>query len=192
VPFLYLPDALSLTLLIIVLVLLRRAAVVHVRQELAKIRNEALLFWSGNSLHLGSPAYRCLKAQIISAARVADKLSPARLLVASRLSRMPARAGLAVHPGESLEHYLRLINDNAVRKELRRIQLEIQLSLGVFYLLGSVSGWMLSLWLGVRVSRRTFSRRSHNSFDNLFDLAERLFAVIGRRAQSLSRTADLT
>jgi hypothetical protein len=184
-PFLYLPDAISLGLLLIVLDLLRRSAVIHLRQELLGIRNALFCYWSANQLPLSHPDYVNLLSRVESAVRLAHKLTPARLFFVTRLVRKMERQGLK-GPLRAQAQELRACPNTAearkARERLRRIDLETNMLLGVFLLMASVSGWILLMAIAVRVIFRLFSRKSGSMVDYVFDLAEKLIARLGSRA----------
>jgi len=184
-PFLYLPDAISLGLLLIVLDLLRRSAVAHLRQELLGIRNGLFCYWSANHLPLSHPDYLNVQSRIESAVRLAHKLSPARLFFVTRLVRKTekqSRKRLLHAQAQELQARPNMAEARRVREKLRRIDLETNMLLGVFLLVASVSGWILLLVIVARVVFRLFSRKSGSLVDYVFDLAERLTARIGSRS----------
>src|SRR4029434_6032477 len=78
-PFLYLPDAISLMLLWVALSLLRQSAVEHLRMELDRLRKGALEYWLETYAPLADSAYVSLRSVIDSTDRIADKFSPGRL-----------------------------------------------------------------------------------------------------------------
>ncbi len=192
-PFLYLPDAISLSLMLIILDLLRRSAVVHLRQELLGIRKGLFFYWSGKKLPVSDPAYLDLLSRIDSGVRLAHKLSPARLFFVRRsLSRMEKQSGgqsvkdQPREPGTRLDHF----EAEKVRKKLQRIELETNLLLGVFLLVASVSGWILLLGIVSRVFLRLFSRKSGSRIDYVFDLAEKLVARFGARSLRIALASE--
>lgn len=192
-PFLYLPDTVSLILLIVTLGMLRSAAVCHLRQELLVLRKELLiLFLSGNgSLH--DPLYADLKSLIETSMRLAPTLSPARLLFVFRYRRLLVKRGCL--PPAPVHRCVRV--DSAAagtepkqREKLRRYRMELHLGLGTFFLLGSISGWGLLLTLIPGMIRRSLSHRPGHRIDTFFDLTERILGRIGRRALRLAIAAD--
>jgi hypothetical protein len=187
-PFLYLPDAVSLLLLLIVLKLLRQAAAEHLRQDLRRIGEELSECWRGERLSLKDPVYAGFCSLLCYDISLAERISPASHFFVFRLKRK--------QPGvvkQALENALNeagvpvgSIKEKDVRARIRRFELETNLSLGFYYLLGSISGWMLTLWLASRVLMRSLRSGRSNSVDDVFDLAERLVSRIGRNAQFLA------
>jgi hypothetical protein len=185
-PFLYLPDAVSLFLVFVVLSLLRHSALTHFRQELVGIRNELLLFWCEKGFSPVHPAYSCLRGRIDAAIGFSSEISPARFFFIWRLCRNIEMRGdpyLPPDPASILEHHVRNVEEMAVRQKLRRIQLETDTALGMFFLFGSLSGWLLAAYVLLRVTRRLARRRSKERTDWFFDLFERILSRVGRRAE---------
>jgi hypothetical protein len=188
-PFLYLPDAVSLILLVVVLSLLRQTAGDHCRQELHRLRLGALLFWSDEGLPLSHRAYVDLARQIRAASELTDRVSPARLFfISHRCGKLPPQACLQRLPdwcgnlGSAIEE----LDDRKAREKARRIQLEFEISFGMFYLLGSLSGWMVAAVLSFRVIRRMMLRKPDSRTDWAFDLIEKVFSRLGRRSLRLA------
>ncbi len=185
-PSLYLPDAISLTLLIIELTLLRQAAVAHCRQEAQRLQVDLLLYWSDRGLPPNHEAYDILRTQFHNAFELSAGISPARLFFAHRRFRKFCAGPYQPHLRQwSLESGLRTLNDPKVRQRLRKVQLEFDISLGMFLLLGSVSGWLMAGAVLSRLFRRMLSRRRANPMDWGFDLMERLLSHLGRRSLRL-------
>jgi hypothetical protein len=189
VPFIYLPDAVSLALLILGLNLLRRSAIAHCRQELHRLRLDVLFCWTDRGLPTAHQAYGILRSQMNSACALLEEVSPARLMFVSRRCRkMPSGACQQLLPdwSKGLEPSLQVLNDRKARERLRRVQLEFDISFGMFFLLGSISGWMVTGVILFRLIRRMLSHRAANRIDWAFDLMERLFSRLGRRALRLA------
>jgi len=191
-PLLYLPDAISLILLLVVLSLLRSLAVMHIRQELAALRNEALLYWAGAGQSLGHEAYMGLCRRIRSRIQMSECLSPAFVFWLGRPSKSVASnvdRKLEGNYREQLQRELEAIAGIAARSKMRRFNLEADVSYGTFYLTGSISGWMLLAPVLFRMLVRASRYRSGNRVDRIFDMAERVLSRAGRRAYLLARTA---
>jgi len=189
IPFLYLPDAVSLALLFAALELLRRSAVDHVRQVSIGIRNEMLAYWMREGLPLSHPAYVRLRRQIDTSIRCADKVTPARLYFVSRWFRNAARCEDQSGFTDALAGLRRPtldIEDTRVRDKVRRFDLELNASLGIFFLTASISGWILLLPILLRMIKRVARRRPKSRVDLFFDLAERILSRLGRRALTLA------
>ena len=60
------------------------------------------------------------------------------------------------------------------------------LKLGLFLLAGSVSGWILLLWLLVRIVWRLRSRPARERVDRFVDVWERLVSQLGRHTLTLA------
>jgi len=184
-PFLYLPDALSLALLIAALILLRRSAVAHVRQELLRLRKDMILYWSGSGLSLNDPEYLRVSALLVGAAAVAPCLSPAHCFFLDRLVRRGssgvARACPAIPSFDSRPA------SGKTKIKLDRISLESNLAVGSFFLLGSLSGWMVTCFLLIRLAARKIRGRKAANPASVFDLAEKLISRIGFHAMNLAR-----
>lgn len=188
-PFLYLPDAVSLTLLIIGLSLLRRSAMAHCRQEMHRLRLEVLLYWTAEGLSTGHPAYGNLCGRINAAAELLEKVSPARLFFIARFCKRTSSSvwsPLLPDCTRRLEEWIQSIDDQRTQKRLRRVQLEFDISLGMFFLLGSVSGWMVTSAILLKLIRRMLSHRSADRTDWAFDLMEKIFSRLGRRTLQLA------
>jgi len=189
IPFLYLPDALSLLLLWIALSLLRELAVEHLRIGLAHLRNEAIECGSAAGTTLQQPAYSGLQRLIDSTDRLASKISPARLFFVHRLRRRVLGSGdrdLLADPLGEFERQAAAIAQKQVRDRLLRLRLEMVLKLGLFLLAGSVSGWILLLWLLVRIVWRLRSRPARERVDRFVDVWERLVSQLGRQTLLLA------
>jgi hypothetical protein len=184
-PFLYLPDAVTLILLLLALSMLRSAAVGNIRQELLIIRKEMLTFRLESGRERTEEAYTAFRRLVDSSIRLAPDLSPARLLFVLRLQRKLAKGGMSLPlPNPALE-VSRCIDETAARdtrKKLKHLQMEMSLGLGTFFLLGSVSSWMLMSIIVPKVVRRSFARRPGHRVDAFFDIIERVLSRLGRRA----------
>jgi hypothetical protein len=187
-PFLYLPDALSLLLLLIVLTLLRQAAAEHLRQDLRRILEELSKYWRGEGLSLEDPVYASFRSLLVYDISLAERISPASHFFVFRLWRKQPSCVKKALEGSLNEAGVSVgeIGEKNVRARIRRFELETNLSLGFYYLLGSISGWMLTLWLAWRVLIRSFRSGRRNSVDDAFDLAERLVSRVGRIAQAIT------
>jgi len=183
-PFLYLPDAVTLILLILVLGELRKAAISHVRQELLIIRKEMLVFWANRGLDHSDAGYRALRSLVDSSIRLAPRLSPARLLFVHRLQK---RIRPLPIPSPAHEASLRIgrIANKSGREKLGRLQMEMSLALGTFFLIGSISGWAMLLVVVPKMIRRSLARRAGHRADAFFDMTERVLSRAGRRVQQL-------
>jgi hypothetical protein len=177
-PFLYLPDAITLILLLVSFGMLRSVAIDHMRQEFLVIRKEMLLYWMNNGLDYSDRGYVALGSLIDCSIRLAPKLSPGRLAfihnIQSKLS----------FPNPSREVSL-LIESTANangREKLKRLQMELNLGLGTFFLMGSISGWLLLIAIVSRILRRTVLLHSDHRADIYFDMVERVLERIGRQA----------
>jgi hypothetical protein len=190
-PFLYLPDALSLTLLIVALTVLRRAAIVHLRQELLRLRKEMILYWSGNELPFDQAAYQQLCALLAEMAELAPRLSPARLFFVHRLASKSGRGELWSSPkAERPVAQSGSAGDHQVKLKLQRLHLEMNLAVGTFFLLGSISGWMLLCYVLLRLAVRRIKGRSASRV-GFFDLSEKLISRIGFDAVKLGTVANV-
>ncbi len=192
-PFLYLPDSISLALLLPVLGMLRRSAIAHLHQELFRIRQDIFFHWSDQDLPLNHPAYVRLGSRIDSVSRLAVKLSPARLFFIFRLCKRligSNRTELVDAPASRLAYQLEGIDNRYAREKLLRAHLEINFSIGLFFLLGSISGLIFFAVVLFHLLRRVMRDASQKRVDRLFDLAERLFARVGYRVQKLAILVD--
>lgn len=189
-PFLYLPDALSLTLLFVALTLLRRSAIAHLRQELLRLRQEMILYWSCNELPFDHAAYQELRALLARVAELAPRLSPARFFFINRIVRRNRLGEMLPSQGGELALIgLGSAEERKAKLKLQRLHLEMNLAVGTFFLLGSISGWMLLCSILIRVAFRKVTGRSAHA-PTVFDLAEKLISRIGFDALNLARFAD--
>ncbi len=187
-PFLYLPDAISLALLLLALTLLRRCASLHLRRELQALRLDLIECWGSGSASV-TPACLHLTREIDYALEHCEQMSPARLLFVERaLKSAPTASGgfLLLESMSGLEPLLCSANDPKVRQKLRRIEMQIHTNLGVFCLLASISGWLLGIRILVALIRRALSSHPKDRIDWLFDMMERVFIHHGRRAHKLA------
>jgi hypothetical protein len=124
-----------------------------------------------------------------SASELLAGVSPARLFfVRGRCQKTAAGACQQLLPdwSKGLEPSLQALDDRKAREKLRRIQLEFDISFGMFFLLGSISGWMVTGAILFKLMRRMLSQRPANRTDWAFDLMERIFSRLGRRALRLA------
>jgi hypothetical protein len=187
-PFLYLPDAISLTILLLALCLLRRSAIAHLRQELIQNRKDLLLLWFENDLPHNHMAYTGLSRLIDDAIKLVPRISPARLYFLFRLSEEVLGnrpRSFMPWPDDTLSRQFESIPNKRIREKLWRIRLEMNFSLGTFYLMGSLSGWLLSCSIMLRLLRKSFSHSPRAGMDAFFDLAEKTLARTGRHVQRL-------
>ncbi len=181
-PFLYLPDAISLTLATGALWLLRRAAISHCRQELYRINMEVLLCWPDNAALEDGRVYSTFLSRISAGVDLAERVTPARLFFAARLcerdptiaERLPQRTA----PVGSI--------DVGTRKKLQRLLLESDIGYGMFYMFGSISGCALSSIVLCRLVWRAAARKRKDRIGWTFDALERIFSRAGRRALKLA------
>jgi hypothetical protein len=191
-PFLYLPDAVSLILLLTALTLLRSAASEHLRQELQTLRMDLLECCDNNSTPPVTLACFHLNRQIHSALESAERMSPVQVMPLARtLSSAPEIDCNDLLPSWmfGLESLLHRVGDKGTRERLRKVQMQVNMNLGVFYLFASVSGWLLTIRTLFLLMRRASSRRSKDRIDWLFDTMERLLIRHGRRAHQLALLA---
>jgi hypothetical protein len=187
-PFLYLPDAVTLILLMLVLSELRKVAISHVRQELLIIRRGMLAFRLNNGLDRADAGYIALRGLIGSSIRLAPRLSPARLLFVRRLQKRMAKHGRALpvpDPVRAASLCINRIKNVPGRERLKKFQLEMSLALGVFFLVGSISGWAILFVVVPKMVRRSFAHRAGHRADAFFDMVERVLSRVGRRAQEI-------
>jgi len=184
-PFLYLPDAVTLILLVLLLSEMRKVAVCHVRQELLAIREEMIRFWIDNKLAPTDGGYLSLDRWLDSSLRLAPKLSPARLLFVYRFRQRSLKQGRLL-PFPDLGRVAVLdaqrSANGSVDEKLRRLQTEMSLALGAFFLAGSVSGWVVLLLIMPKMIRRSFAHDPGRRIDAFFDMAEHLLSRMGRKA----------
>ncbi len=194
-PFLYLPDAITLILLLVVLGMLRSVAINHIRQELLIIRKEMLFYWLNNGLDRNDGGYVALRKLIESSIMLVSRLSPARLIFIYRLQRKRADGGAILrfpNPSREVSLLIENIANAGGRKKLERLQMEMNLGLGTFFLMGSLSGWCLLFIIVPRMLKRTLSHYQDHRTDVFFDMAERVLASLGRKAQQIGyATQDL-
>lgn len=192
-PFLYLPDAVTMILLLLVLSMLRSVAVSHIRQELLIIRKEMLSFWLNNGLEWTDTGYNALRRLIDASIRLSPKLSPARLLFNYRLQRRMAKRGTPLPIPDPAREVCRSIEETADRNgraKLKRLQMEMNLSLGTYFLMASLSGWVLLFTIVPGMIKRSFANHSDHRADVFFDMAERVLGRLGRRAQRIGFTTE--
>jgi hypothetical protein len=191
-PFLYLPDAITLILLLIVFGLLRKTAIEHIRQELLFIRKEMLLYWINNALDFRDCGYRALRDLIDKSIYIVPGLTPGRLVFINRLQKNGAEDGTTVSLHDPSHEAGLLIDCTANangRATLRRLQTEVNMELGVFFLMGSLSGWLLLSVIVPKIFRRTLSHRKDHRVDFFFDMVERVLVNIGRKAEQIGHAS---
>ena len=186
VPFLYLPDAITLTLLLVVFGMLRSIAIDHLRQELLFIRKEMLLYWLNNGLSPGDRGFWALRNLIECSMMVAPKISPGRLVFLDKLQRKVAPRRIALqfpNPSQEVRRSIECTANKNGREKLRRLQTETDLALGAFFLMGSLTGLVLSFAIASRMLKRTITHRKKDRTDFFFDMLERVLGSLGRKAQ---------
>jgi hypothetical protein len=187
-PFLYLPDAVTLVLLLLVLGLLRSVAVSHIRQEMLVIRKEMLSFRLNSSLERDVEGYLALLGLIDASIRLAPRLSPARLLFTYRLERREAQKGRPLplaDPARAVGLIIDRTKNKIGREKLKRLQMEINLGMGTFLLMGSISGWGVFLVVVIKMIRRSVTHHPAHRIDAFFDMTERVLSRFGRLAQRI-------
>jgi len=192
-PFLYLPDAVTLILLLLVLDALRRVAVIHIRQELLIIRKEMLAFRLAGDPARVDAGYAALRRLIDSSITLAPRLSPARLLFIYRLLRKSVKRGSPAPPPDPAREVGDRIagaSDRDCREKLRRLQMEMSLSLGTFFLVASLSGWALLLAAMPGMMKRSITHHPEHRTDAFFDMAERVLGRLGRHAQRIGALTE--
>jgi hypothetical protein len=136
-----------------------------------------------------SRLYQELRALLAKIAELAPRLSPARFFFIHRLVRRSGLGEMLLSQGGELA--LTRLENAAERKaqlKLQRLHLEMNLGVGTFVLLGSISGWMLLCSILIRVAFRKVTGRSAYA-PTIFDLAEKLISRIGFDALNLARSA---
>jgi hypothetical protein len=184
-PFLYLPDAISLILLLIAFTMLRRITIDHIRQELLIIREGMLCYWMNNALDPHDRGYEALGNLIEISLALVPRLSPGRLVFIRRLQRKTAKHTAMLPWPDPFGETRRLIECTANakgRELLKRLQMEMNLGLGFFFLMGSLSGWFLMFIIIPRMLKKTFLHHKHHPADFFFDMFERVLGSIGRQA----------
>ncbi|HTY61924.1 MAG TPA: hypothetical protein VMG30_06670 [Acidobacteriota bacterium] len=188
VPFLYLPDAVTMILLLVVLGALRRLAIDHIRLEILILREELLLYWANCDLDFDDRGCRALRNLMESSIGLVPGLSPGRLLFVYRLQRItPRKKTVLSFPDPSFE-VSSLIERTAnakAREKLKRLQLEMNMALGIFFLMGSLSGLFLFFLVLSKMLGRTISHYQKNRTDVFFDMLERVLVRFGRQAQQI-------
>jgi hypothetical protein len=182
IPFLYLPDAISIALLVAVLVLLRRLGLEHFRQELIKVRNKLVLACCDAGFPLDHPACLYIHDEIASLERIAEKISPANLLYVRRIWKEISKgdpANVLSYMPDPLGQKLARIENARIAEKLFITQIEINLTLGSLYLLGSLSGWAVASRFLYKIALRKIPGDARKKLDKRMDLAERLISFIG-------------
>ncbi len=177
-PFLYLPDAITLILLIIALSMLRSAAVINIRQKLLVVRKEMLVYWLDNGLDRSDRGYLAFGDLVESCISLAPRLSPARLMCIYKLQR---RTALFYTLSDEANGLVECTANAKGRAKLRRLQMEMNLALGTFILLGSLSGWFLLFIITSKMLKRTIAQSKIDRTDFFFDMLERVLAHLGRQ-----------
>ncbi len=181
-PFLYLPDAISLTLITCALWLLRRAAISHCRQELYRINMETLLYWPDNTVPEDEKVYSTFLSRINAGGDLAERVTPARLFFAARLCERNPTIALQLPQRTSPVGSINV----GTRKKLQRLLLESEIGYGMFYMFGSISGWALSSIVLSRLVWRAAARKRKDRIGWAFDALERILSRAGRRALKLA------
>jgi hypothetical protein len=184
-PFLYPPDAITLILFLLVFGLLRKAAIDHIRQELLALRSEILFYWMNNALDFNDCGYKALRNRIDASMALVPTLAPARLMFIYRLQKRGMEDGTIVSLPDPFHEARLLIEstaDSDGRANLKRLQTEMNMRLGVFFLMGSLSGWFLLFILISKILRRALSHREGHRVDFFFDMVERILVSLGRQA----------
>ncbi len=191
-PFLYLPDAVTLILLMLVMEVWRSVAVLHLRQELLIVRKEMLSCRLAGGIGQQDTGYAALRGLVDDSIRLAPRLSPARLLFILRLLRKARKLGHPVpasDPAQEVRQKIEAGASRAGREKLERLHMETSLSVGTFYLAGSLSGWVLAFAVLPVMIKRSIAHHAHHRTDSFFDMTERVLSRMGRNAQ---RTGLLT
>ncbi len=183
-PFLYLPDALSLTLLFIALTLLRLSAIAHLRQELVRLRKQMVLDCATGQVPASSAGYVQLRTLLVEASEFAPRLSPAHLFF---VHREAARWRFNDQPAAATTESRG--DQRACETKLLRLRLDMHLAIGTYFLLGSISGWILSCLILIRISYR---KLNGTSTQPAFDLAEKLISRSGFEALKLAQLLNAT
>ncbi len=188
-PFLYLPDAISLAMLIYALTLLRRSSICHCREELYRLQQETLLCWADIAIAEDARVYREVSGRITAGIESLESTTPARLFFIGRAcAKIPATVYQHLLPewAAGTEPVLLGLEDRKVQQKLQRVLLESDICLGIFYLFGSLSGWAKATVLLCKVIARMPSHKKSHRIDWAFDAMERVFSREGRRALRLA------
>src|SRR5262245_29981229 len=127
-PFLYLPDALSLLLVWTAFVLLRGAAVEHLRIELAHLGADLREYWDTSGLRPEPRVTGAFDLLIDSVCRLAERIAPARLYFVRRCLRELSHGGPAYELPDlfaNLEACIDALDDRRARERLRYLKLEL-------------------------------------------------------------------
>jgi hypothetical protein len=192
-PFLYLPDAVTLIFLLVTFSLLRSVAIHHINQELLTIREEMLFYWVKNGLDHKDKGYLALRNLIDASMSLVPRLSPARFVFIYLLRKRRSKTGRILglpNPSAECSRMVECIDNANGRKKLRRLQMEMNLALGTFFLAGSLSGWFLLFVLIPRMLRRTILHGRDHRTDFFFDLLERVLGTVGRQAQQIGHAVE--
>ncbi len=127
--------------------------------------------------------------QINAASELTEGLTPARLFFVRRLCRgdfVGTGPGLLPERPQRLRPEFPPLPDSTTTEKLRRVQLEFDITCGMFFLLGSVSGWMATSVILFRLIGRMLTHRPASRTDWAFDFLEKVFSREGRRALRLA------
>jgi hypothetical protein len=188
-PFLYLPDAVSLMLLWVALSLLRQSAVEHLRMELDRLRKGALEYWLETGAPLENSAYISLRGLIDSTDRLADKFSPGRLFFVHLCWRKITKsqnARLFPDPLGEFERQVVAVTEKRILEKLISFELDMVMTLGVFLMVASISGWISFFYFESRILWRSRAWPAGNRVDRFMDFNERLVTRMGRAAHRLA------
>jgi hypothetical protein len=147
-----------------------------------------LLYWVNCDLDFDDRGCRALRNLMDSSMALVPGLSPGRLLFVYRLQRITPRKKPALSfPDPSLEvsSLIECTANAKAREKLKRLLLEMNTALGMFFLVGSLSGWFLFFLVLSKMLRRTISHHQKNRTDAFFDMLERVLVRLGRQAQQI-------
>ncbi len=182
----------TLLLLMVVFSMLRSAAVIHIKQELLFFHKEMLVHWLDNGLDRTDRGYVALRNLIESSIRLVPQISPGRLLFFRRLQRRTAKsATLFPSPSREVGLLMEGTQDEKGRAKLKKLQMEMDLGMGTFILMGSLSGWFILSVIMSKMLKRTLSRHKVNRTDFFFDLLERMLVHLGRRTLEYASLLEL-
>jgi len=188
-PFLYLPDAISLMLLFVALSLLRQSAVEHLRMELDRLRREVLEYWLETGAPLKDSSYVSLQSLIDSSDRLADKFSPGRLFFVHLCWRKITKSQnerLFPDPLGEFERQVVAVTEKRILEKLLSFELDMVMKLGVFLMVASISGWISFFYFEFRILWRSRTWPAGNRVDRFMDFNERLVTRMGREAHRLA------
>jgi hypothetical protein len=181
-------------LLLVVFGMLRKVTIDHIRQELSIIRKEMLVYWLNHASDFKDRGYLALCDSIKSSIRLAPRLSPGRLMSLYRLRRKTegARSVSFPDPSRAVYDLIAYTSDAKGREKLLRLHLEMNMALGTFFLMGSISGWFFLLVLVLKMLKRTISNYRDHRTDVFFDMFERVLVRLGRQALQIGSASGLT